>query len=179
MIGGAMTYNLATLFIKLSILSFYLRFSVDRRFRITVYIVMFITVGYTIPNAFLFSYICIPYQRYWDWSIQGTCINDQAAFDAANIFNMATDYMILVLPIWMLRPLRVPLLKKIGVALILMAGGLYVSPSPSTVTAETLTEASSHSVCGISTMRMITARMGAGNDDVTWHYPVNLIWWYV
>jgi hypothetical protein len=126
MIGGAMTYNLATLFIKLSILSFYLRFSVDRWFRITVYVVMSITVGYTIPNAFLFSYICQPHDKYWDWSLQGTCINAQAAFDAANILNMATDYMILVLPIWMLRPLRVPLLKKIGVALILMAGGLYV-----------------------------------------------------
>ncbi|GAB1317874.1 Satratoxin biosynthesis SC1 cluster protein 4 [Madurella fahalii] len=155
MIGGAMTYNLCTLFIKLSILSFYLRFSIDRAFRMAVYFVMFVTVGYTIPNAFLFLYICQPMAYYWDWAINGWCINQQATFDAANILNMTTDYAILLLPIWMLRPLRRPLLKKIGITLILMTGGF---------------------VCGISTMRMVTAKNGADNSDITWHYPTNLIW---
>ncbi len=28
-------------------------------------------------------------------------------------------------------------------------------------------------------MRMITAMTGANNMDITWHYPINLIWWYV
>jgi hypothetical protein len=125
MIGGAMTYNLSTLFIKLSILSFYLRFSVDRAFRIAVYFVMFVTVGYTLPNALLFLYICKPMAFYWDWAIpNGTCINQQAAFDSANILNMITDFAILLLPIWMLRPLHAPLLKKIGISFVLMAGGL-------------------------------------------------------
>ncbi len=123
-----MSYNLCTLFVKLSILSFYLRFSIDRAFRSAVYVVMFITVGYTVPNALLFLYICKPIASYWDWTIaDSTCLNQQAVFDAANILNMATDYMILLLPIWMLRPLRAPLLKKIGIALILMTGGLYVT----------------------------------------------------
>ncbi len=121
-----MTYNLSTLFVKLSILSFYLRFSIDRAFRLAVYLVMFVTVGYTIPNAILFLYICKPMAFYWDWTLQGTCVDQQAVFDAANILNMTTDYMILLLPIWMLRPLRAPLLKKIGIALVLMTGGLYV-----------------------------------------------------
>lgn len=131
MIGGAMTYNLCTLFVKLSILSFYLRFSIDRAFRLAVYAVMFITVGYTLPNALLFLYICKPIASYWDWTIpDSTCINQQAVFDSANILNMATDFMILLLPIWMLHPLRVPLLKKIGIALVLMTGGLYVALPP-------------------------------------------------
>lgn len=126
-----MTYNLCTLFIKLSILSFYLRFSVERAFRMAVYLVMFVTIGYTLPNAFLFLYICRPMAYYWDRSIPGgMCINDQAAFDAANFLNMLTDYAILLLPIWMLQPLRRPLLKKIGITLVLMTGGLYVSLLP-------------------------------------------------
>jgi hypothetical protein len=133
MVGGAMTYNLCTLFVKLSILCFFLRFSIDRAFRMAVYVVMFITVGYTIPNAFLFLYICRPIAFYWDWAIlDGVCLDQQAVFDAANILNMLTDFMILLLPIWMLRPLRVPLLKKIGIALVLMTGGLYVLPKPPT-----------------------------------------------
>lgn len=45
----------------------------------------------------------------------------------------------------------------------------------------TLTMYSLPSVCGISTMRMVTAKTNADNGaaDMTWHYPVNLIWWCV
>ena len=129
MLGGAFTYSFTTMFIKLSILSFFLRFSMDRAFRVTVYIVMFISVGYSVPQILLFLYVCTPIGSYWDWSIPGKCINQQAIFDAGNILNVITDFMILLLPIWMLSPMRTPLTKKIGVLLILMAGGLYVAPS--------------------------------------------------
>ncbi|KAL2135295.1 hypothetical protein VTI74DRAFT_9063 [Chaetomium olivicolor] len=106
--------------------------------------------------SFLFLYICKPMAFYWDWSIErGTCANQQAVFDSANILNISTDFLILLLPIWMRRPLRVPLLEKIGIALILMTGGF---------------------VCGISTMRMVTALKGVNDRDITWHYPINLIW---
>ncbi|KAK4652873.1 hypothetical protein QC762_503260 [Podospora pseudocomata] len=157
MIGGAMTYNLTTLFVKMSILSFYLRFATaNHKFRIAVYVVMFFVVGYTIPNAFLFLYICKPMQYYWDWTIEGgTCINQQAVFDSANILNMATDFIILVMPIWMLWDLKVGIRRKVGVVGILMAGGF---------------------VCGVSTMRMVTAMTGANETDISWHYVKNLIW---
>ncbi|KAK3385343.1 hypothetical protein B0H63DRAFT_181798 [Podospora didyma] len=155
MIGGAATYNLGALCTKISILSFYLRFSVDTAFRYAVYAVMIVAVGYTLPNAILFTYVCTPMQFYWDWSLQGKCIDIQMAFNAANSFNMITDFAILLLPIWMLWDLRAPLTKKMGVALILMTGGF---------------------VCAVSTMRMVTAVIGAYNPDITWHYITNLIW---
>ncbi len=130
MIGGLLTYNLATLFIKVSILNFYLRFSVERAFRFAVYFVMLVSVGYTIPNAILVLYACRPMHAYWDFSVtEKQCVNLNAAFHTANALNMVTDFAILLLPIWMLRPMQVPLSKKIGVALILMAGGLCV-PHP-------------------------------------------------
>ncbi|KAK0622773.1 hypothetical protein B0T14DRAFT_425653 [Immersiella caudata] len=157
MIGGLLTYNLATLFIKTSILSFYLRFSVDRAFRVAVYVVMVVTVGYTVPNAILVLYACRPMKAYWDFAAKATgqCVNLDAAFHTANTLNMLTDFAILLLPIWMLRPMQVPLFKKIGVALILMAGGF---------------------VCGISLMRMIMALLGIFNPDISFHYTGNLIW---
>jgi hypothetical protein len=123
-IGGHFTYNIATLLTKLSILCFYLRFQVERSFRIAVYCVMFIAAGYTIPNAFLFLYICRPMHSYWDLTVQGTCVDMKATFNANNVLNMATDFAILLLPYWMLKPMRVPLLKKIGIMVILTAGGL-------------------------------------------------------
>ncbi|KAH6847666.1 hypothetical protein B0I37DRAFT_431444 [Chaetomium sp. MPI-CAGE-AT-0009] len=155
MLGGAFTYSFTTMFIKLSILSFFLRFSMDRAFRLAVYVVMFISVGYSVPQILLFLYVCTPIGSYWDWTIPGTCINQQAIFDAGNILNMLTDFMILLLPIWMLRPMRVPLVKKLGVMLVLMTGGF---------------------VCAVSLLRMVMGKTGENNPDITWHYPVNLIW---
>lgn len=178
MLGGAFTYSFTTMFIKLSILSFFLRFSMDRAFRVAVYIVMFISVGYSVPQILLFLYVCTPIGSYWDWSIPGTCINQQAIFDAGNILNVITDFMILLLPIWMLRPMRTPLTKKIGVLLILMTGGLYVISVPLMPPSQ-LTCMYVSSVCGVSLVRMITGITGANNPDITWHYSVNLIWWYV
>lgn len=55
-IAGLLTYNIATLFIKILILSFYLRFSIDRAFRLAVYAVIVVTVGYTVPNTILVLY---------------------------------------------------------------------------------------------------------------------------
>ncbi|KAK4448867.1 hypothetical protein QBC34DRAFT_406270 [Podospora aff. communis PSN243] len=160
MIGGLLTYNLATLFIKTSILSFYLRFSIDRAFRMAVYVVMVVTVGYTIPNAILVLYACRPMKAYWDFAAKATghCVNLDATFHTANTLNMLTDFAILLLPIWMLRPMQVPLFQKIGVALILMAGGF---------------------VCAISLMRMIVTLLGMFDPDISFHYTDNLIWWIV
>lgn len=126
MIGGPLTYNLATLFIKLSILRFYLRFAqANRPFQCAVYFVMIVTVGYTIPNALLSLYSCRPMAGYWDMSIvDKQCVNFNAAFHTANTLNMLTDFAILLLPVWMLQPLQLPRLKKIGITLVLMAGGL-------------------------------------------------------
>ncbi|GAB1315631.1 hypothetical protein MFIFM68171_05841 [Madurella fahalii] len=160
-IGGPLTYNLATLFIKTSILSFYLRFSVERAFRLAVYFVMVVTVGYTVPNAILVLYACRPMHAYWDFAAKmagSQCVNFDATFHTANTLNMLTDFAILLLPIWMLRPMQVPLSKKIGVALILMAGGF---------------------VCAVSLMRMITALIGINDPDISFHYLDNLVWWIV
>ena len=174
MIAGLLTYNLATLFIKMSILCFYLRFSVERSFRFTVYFVMLVTIGYTVPNAILVLYACRPMRAYWDFSVVGAqCVDLNAAFHTGNTLNMLTDFAILLLPIWLLRPMRVPLSKKIGVALILMAGGLYVlMPLPSLYAMLILP-----SVCAISLMRMITTLVGIFDTDLTFHYVDNLIWW--
>lgn len=50
-------------------------------------------------------------------------------FIACAACNVATDLAILFLPIWILRPMKVPTGRKVGIALILMAGGLLVSSS--------------------------------------------------
>lgn len=109
----------------MSILSFYLRFATERAFRFTTYALMFVVVGYCVATAFAFVYHCEPMEFTWDFSVPGgKCVDLYAAYLAPAAINVATDIIILLMPIWLLWPLRVGPLKKIGVALIMMTGGL-------------------------------------------------------
>jgi rhodopsin domain-containing protein len=144
------------LFIKASILKYYLRFPSDLAFRIVTYFTMFVAIGYSIPQAFVWSYICKPMARYWDFAVEGQCINVDGAWVSSAALNMATDIIILLLPIWLLWPLRLPTLQKVALTLTLMAGGF---------------------VCAVSIVRLQAITSGLYDPDVTNHYVINLIWW--
>ncbi|KAK3368317.1 hypothetical protein B0H63DRAFT_565033 [Podospora didyma] len=116
-IGGMLTYNFCTMFIKLSILSLHQRFSTS------------------LPG--------------------GSCLDADKPFVSGGGLNVGTDILILLFPIWMLWPLRMPLLQKIGVVLIMMLGGL---------------------VCIVSLLRFNAALHTDGNMDFTWKYLPNLVW---
>lgn len=115
--GGVTTYNLATLFIKVSILFFYLRFAVQRSFRWAVYGVAFVVTGYSISAGFAFLYGC---------DLPGTpaCVVTAKVFLAAAVLNVITDVAILALPVWLLWSMRLPVQYKVAVAIIMMGGGL-------------------------------------------------------
>jgi hypothetical protein len=85
---------------------------------------MFVTIGYSLAGAFAFLYLCKPIPKYWDFSVPGTCVNIGNAFLAGAALNVGTDVTMLLLPIWLLWPLRVPTRRKIGITAILMTGSL-------------------------------------------------------
>jgi hypothetical protein len=123
-IPGAVTYNFSILFTKVSILLFYLRFCDERSFRIIAYAVIVVAVGYSIIGAFGFLYLCRPIPKFIDPTSDGTCANIVVWWLACATLNAATDIVILLLPIRILRPLRVSFAQKVAVMAILMAGGL-------------------------------------------------------
>jgi hypothetical protein len=86
---------------------------------------MFFTVGYSLAQAFSFIYICSPVERYWDSSVGGGCVNTDMAYIVTAALNLSADLAILVLPTWLLRPLRsVGTRQKIAVMFVFMTGGL-------------------------------------------------------
>jgi hypothetical protein len=122
---GSIAYNLSTLFAKASILFFYLRFAAaNLPFRITVYVVLFVVVGYSLAAGFSFLYLCAPVRKMWEPTVPGQCIDFYPPYLAAAILNSITDVILLLLPIWLLWPLRVGIKQKIAVGLVLMPGGL-------------------------------------------------------
>ncbi|KAH8888073.1 hypothetical protein GQ53DRAFT_826637 [Thozetella sp. PMI_491] len=156
-IPASVFYNLSTLFVKASILSFYLRFAAaNRPFRIAVYTVLFVITGYSLNAGFSFLYLCNPIHKLWDGSAEGTCVDLYTAFLVSSVLNAVTDVIILLLPIWLLWPLRVKITQKILVALVLMPGGF---------------------VCAVSFLRLASIPDGANDPDTTWRYCDNNIWW--
>jgi hypothetical protein len=127
------TYNLAVMCTKSSILLFYLRFPSGRAFRMATYTVLIVTVGYTTSGFLAWAYSCSPIEKAWDRTVIGTCVDSSSGVLARSVLNVVTDIVILLLPIWLLWPLRLwSIWHKLSVLVVLMAGGLYVPKSPPT-----------------------------------------------
>lgn len=82
-----------------------------------VYAVIFVVTGYSISAGFAFLYGC---------KIPGSpaCQRTAQVFLASAILNVVTDIVILLLPIWLIWPMRLRIQYKIAVAFIMMGGGL-------------------------------------------------------
>ncbi|KAM5517691.1 integral membrane protein [Fusarium oxysporum f. sp. phaseoli] len=118
--AGIPAYNLATVFTKASVLMFYLRFTVDMHFIICAYAVLFIVVANCIFHTIAaIAYRCPAYEG-------GNCQAIVDIYTASAVINSVSDLILLLLPFWLLHPMKVPLSRKIGIALILMAGGFVL-----------------------------------------------------
>ncbi|KAH8698139.1 hypothetical protein GQ44DRAFT_787284 [Phaeosphaeriaceae sp. PMI808] len=152
-------YGISIMFTKLSILSFYLRFSTFQKIRIVIYVIMAFVIIYSFIGSFEFLFRCRPIAKYWDLSISyGSCIDHTKIFIFSGAMNTATDIIILILPVFILWNLHLPRRQKIGVILILMTGGF---------------------VLAVSIVRLKMIVNGVGNGDVTWDMTYSLVWWVV
>jgi hypothetical protein len=157
-IGSMTTYNLAAMCTKSSILLFYLRFPSSRAFQLATYTVLITSVGYTTSGVFVFTYNCSPMEKSWDRNLEGSCIDSAAALLARAVLNVATDFAILLLPVWLLWPIRLwSVWHKLSVLVVLMAGGF---------------------VCFASILRLAAfwTDKGLTEEEQTWHSVKNANW---
>ena len=115
---GVPVYNLNTLFIKISILFFYLRFSIDPTFKFSAYFVTVVVIGYSLISALG------PVMFTCTTGREKGCAKVSTVHLTSACFNIATDFTILLLPLWLLQPMKVSIRRKAGIAVGLMAGGL-------------------------------------------------------
>ncbi|KAH6714799.1 hypothetical protein BKA61DRAFT_363423 [Leptodontidium sp. MPI-SDFR-AT-0119] len=123
-IAGAF-YNMSTLSVKLSILSFYLLISPFQKFRIFVYGLAVLTIAYCLAQMLQFTYSCRPMAKAWDLSITtGSCSGALEMCVTNSAANAAVDIAMLILPIAMLWNVRMAKRDKIGAVAILMTVSL-------------------------------------------------------
>ena len=111
---------------KTSICLLYLRiFTTLKWFRMTVHVVMGCVIVYAVASIFATIFQCSPISRVWDRSVQGSCINLTRFWYANAGANIFGDFIILLLPMPVVKKLQLPARQRWGLALVFGLGVLY------------------------------------------------------
>jgi hypothetical protein len=118
------TYTLSVSFSKLSILALYWRVFVTRSMRISLWVIIGITIGWTIAVTIAAIFSCIPIHSFWYFELRSSakCINSQAYFVSTASINIFIDIIMLALPLFMIRRLQMAFAHKLAVASIFLLG---------------------------------------------------------
>jgi hypothetical protein len=120
-------YGFSIMFSKLSVLVLFLRY-MPQKPTMTIYATMVVVILYSLIGSFGWVFSCQPIEKFWDLRVtRGSCIEWTKLQIFTGVMNTATDAIILILPIFLLRRVRLPKWEKIGLSVILMTGGLCAS----------------------------------------------------
>lgn len=118
-------YYMSLTFTKVSILVQYLRIFPTRRFRIVCFSVLGLVALYGIWALFGSIFLCYPVRFFWDKSIQdGKCLDQFAVWFSNASMNILQDFVILLLPMPMLRSLDIPRRQKRALMMVFALGGV-------------------------------------------------------
>ena len=75
-------------------------------------------------------FICIPVQKDWDPKLPGHCLPSGVGGSVTAIFNVISDFYILILPLPLVWSLQIKLPLKLRLMALFGLGALYDTPSP-------------------------------------------------
>lgn len=104
-------------------------FSPYRKAVFFIYIFLVIMLLYYIPAVIVKIRICNPIGKFWDDSINGSCLDQSAIILADAVVSVVSDAIILILPLPLTLSLQMSMRKKVRVMGILGAGGLACASS--------------------------------------------------
>ncbi|KAK3990483.1 hypothetical protein QBC44DRAFT_64269 [Cladorrhinum sp. PSN332] len=116
------SYNVSIALVKLSILLLYLRVFTPVFIRKSTYTVLVAVLLLSLWSVLSTIFFCIPVARFWDRTIDGSCLPRPPRWISGAIFNIASDFAILVLPLSVVRRLSIPTRQKIGLYLVFALG---------------------------------------------------------
>jgi hypothetical protein len=124
--GTQIIYCLLQVLTKLSILCLYLRvFTTNKSFRYAT----FGCIGFIITHGIIYLVClilqCLPISAIWTLE-PAKCLNLSAIVYSAAGFSIFEDFLIILLPIWELRMLKLTMRKRVELAFVFGLGSLYV-----------------------------------------------------
>ncbi|OCL09525.1 hypothetical protein AOQ84DRAFT_220784 [Glonium stellatum] len=152
------SYLPAILSIKLCILLGYNRiFQIDRMTKRLIWFAIFALTVFYIICFFCDLFYCTPVQRAWNRALPGHCISYAALPWATGIFNIISDFYILIIPMPLILGLTMKLARKIRIVSIFSLG-LFT--------------------CIASIMRFVVTQQSVTNPDQT-YVAAKLLYWAV
>ncbi|KAF2477633.1 uncharacterized protein BDR25DRAFT_274930 [Lindgomyces ingoldianus] len=126
--AGQTLFVLASSFVKLSILTSYFRIAPEKStFRRVIWVVFGIVMAAFLVFLIMLWTQCIPISSYWTFTADHRdCIPEGPPLVAQTVINVATDFMIYVLPMPTLFKLSLPTSQRIGLMILFGVGGVIV-----------------------------------------------------
>ena len=120
-------YNISLSSTKMSVLLFYVRIFTTTKlwFRMAVWILGFMCVGWGVATCFLGAFQCVPPAKSWQPELEGTCRPQNQVYIGAAVPNVVIDFFLLILPLPVIKSLNTSLGHKFGIASVLMLGYWY------------------------------------------------------
>ena len=111
-------------FVKISVLCFYLRiFGPDPTFRLCNSILIFVVAAWAVATVLTEGLICRPWSAAWTANAPPPkCGNPDLAYWVPNIVNVATDILVLILPLPSISRLQISKRRRIGLSMVFLTG---------------------------------------------------------
>lgn len=112
-------YDPAITFAKISILVQFKHIfagTYRNRFWYAIAVLIAINVLFYIPETFAIMFSCTPREKIWDPSVEGFCLDMSGLLTASGPFNVVSDFLIFLLPIWAIFSLHISVKKRIEVS---------------------------------------------------------------
>ncbi|KAI9684642.1 MAG: hypothetical protein M1829_000015 [Trizodia sp. TS-e1964] len=141
---------------KISILFLYRRlFATQYRFKRMLVLTGVAVILWCFTFTFVVVFQCQPIHRAWQRTIPGSCLDVKAIFISASALNMATDLVVLALPMSIVWALQISRKQKIALTAIFTLGGF---------------------VCVAGAVRVPYVIIAAQGIDVTWNTVDGGVW---
>ncbi|OAA49283.1 hypothetical protein NOR_01206 [Metarhizium rileyi] len=122
-------YKITINLTKASIVLLYLRIFVQRWFRICCYVLLGLFVAYMIATVAASIWQCNPIEGAWDKSMKPTCISLTKNWYANAGYSIATDVLILCLPMQPIWKSKLPINQKRALMIVFALGGFVTITS--------------------------------------------------
>ncbi|KAH7068960.1 hypothetical protein BKA63DRAFT_397026, partial [Paraphoma chrysanthemicola] len=128
-------YKIVVCLNKTSVVLLYMRIFISKNFRWVCYVALAIIIGSGVATVFATIFQCVPLQRSWNKTVDGTCIDSSMFWIANAVLNIATDVIVLALPVREVWKLQLRLQEKIMLYAVFLLGGFVTITSILRVTA--------------------------------------------
>ena len=86
------------------------------------YLIIWVMLVYYFTDAVLSICICTPREKIWNPLMEGHCLDQNTAWKFHAVFNVVSDFLILLLPLPSVWKLQLPCKKKILITSIFATG---------------------------------------------------------